>query len=84
VSQLKLWKLFSQPLNMDATRDTDVKSKSLEARSNASQDPVIVASGTFVSDDPAIRDFYGDAISEAYRMKSELVAQHLSDIGMGK
>jgi hypothetical protein len=69
---------------MDATRDTDVKSKSLEALSNASKNPVIVASETFASDDPAIRDFYGDAISIAYRMKSELVAQHLSDIGMGR
>jgi hypothetical protein len=69
---------------MDATRDTDVRSKSLEALSNASKNPVIVASETFASDDPAIRDFYGDAISKAYRMKSELVAQHLSDIGMGR
>lgn len=35
-------------------------------------------------DDSALKDFYGSAVSEAYRLKSELVAQHLAGIGMGK
>lgn len=30
------------------------------------------------------RQFYGSGISDAYRMKSELVAHHISEIGMGK
>ncbi len=37
-----------------------------------------------VHDDPGIRDFYQDAVTESYRLKSELVAQHLAEIGMGK
>lgn len=79
-----LSQLFHRLLNMETIGDIKINSKSLEALSNASKDPVIVASEAFVSHDPAIRDFYGDATSEVYRMKSELVAQHLSDIGMGK
>lgn len=35
-------------------------------------------------EDSAIRDFYGSAISQSYRLKSELVAEHLAKIGMGK
>ncbi|KAH8690655.1 major facilitator superfamily domain-containing protein [Talaromyces proteolyticus] len=35
-------------------------------------------------DDPEVSAFYRDSISEAYRLKSELVAQHLSQIGMGR
>ncbi|KAK6077944.1 membrane transporter [Seiridium cupressi] len=37
-----------------------------------------------VDDDAAIRDFYGSAVSEVYRLKSELVSEHLLSIGMGK
>ncbi|QKX63773.1 uncharacterized protein TRUGW13939_10944, partial [Talaromyces rugulosus] len=36
------------------------------------------------AEDSKIRDFYGPAVSEAYRLKSELVAQHLAKIGMGR
>lgn len=36
------------------------------------------------AEDSEIRDFYGPAVKEAYRLKSELVAQHLAKIGMGK
>lgn len=36
------------------------------------------------AEDSEIRDFYGPAVSEAYRLKSELVAQHLAKIGMGR
>ncbi|KAI1859505.1 uncharacterized protein JN550_012023 [Neoarthrinium moseri] len=37
-----------------------------------------------VSDDEAIRDFYGSSVNDAYRLKSELVTKHLTEIGMGK
>lgn len=35
-------------------------------------------------DDPVASEFYGGAVSETYRLKSELVARHLAGIGMGK
>lgn len=34
--------------------------------------------------DSAIRDFYKGAVNEEYRLKSELIAKHLGEIGMGK
>lgn len=37
-----------------------------------------------VSADEESRAFYGSSVSDAYRLKSELVAAHLSEIGMGK
>jgi hypothetical protein len=62
----------------------DVASSSEKADSTASKDNVIVSSTPLATGDAAIREFYGDSISGPYRMKSELVAQHLADIGMGK
>ncbi|EFX05043.1 sugar transporter [Grosmannia clavigera kw1407] len=35
-------------------------------------------------EDPAIESFYHDAVSQSYRLKSELVAEHMALIGMGK
>lgn len=35
-------------------------------------------------DDKEIREFYGDSISDSYRLKSELVSKCLQDIGMGR
>ena len=69
---------------MAITGESNVESKPSEGGLIGGESPTSTASRTSVSDDPALRKFYGDAISEAYRMKSELVAQHLSDIGMGK
>lgn len=37
-----------------------------------------------VVDDQEASNFYGSSVSETYRLKSELVAQHLAEIGMGK
>lgn len=37
-----------------------------------------------ISEDPTVEAFYYDAVSESYRLKSELVAQHLAEIGMGQ
>lgn len=34
--------------------------------------------------DPGISDFYGNSVTESYRLKSELIASHLTEIGMGK
>jgi hypothetical protein len=39
---------------------------------------------TVVIDDAAVREFYGGAVNDSYRLKSELVSQHLAEIGMGK
>ena len=35
-------------------------------------------------EDKANREFYGDSISESYRLKSELVANCMTEIGMGR
>lgn len=34
--------------------------------------------------DQEISNFYGSSVTKSYRLKSELVASHLSKIGMGK
>ncbi|KAK7425080.1 hypothetical protein QQZ08_008357 [Neonectria magnoliae] len=39
---------------------------------------------TDVIDDAAVREFYSSAVNDSYRLKSELVSQHLGEIGMGK
>lgn len=69
---------------MNSEKDAVVASNREGSMSNVSKDDVAIASSTLITDDAAIRDFYGDAVPAAYRMKSELVAQHLADIGMGK
>jgi hypothetical protein len=37
-----------------------------------------------VLDDAGNREFYGSSISDSYRLKSELVGQCLTEIGMGR
>ncbi|KAF3037050.1 hypothetical protein E8E11_005406 [Didymella keratinophila] len=69
---------------MSTGKEMNVEPKTLEAQSDTTSHAGAIASGGIASEDPAVRDFYGDAVSEAYRMKSELVSQHLADIGMGK
>lgn len=39
---------------------------------------------TVVVADAEVRDFYGGSVDDSYRLKSELVSQHLTEIGMGK
>lgn len=46
--------------------------------------PSVHHGSTGVTDDAAIRDFYGSAVNEAYRLKSELVSEHLLASGMGR
>jgi len=44
-----------------------------------------LAEGIIESKDENVnREFYGTSISDAYRMKSELLARHMAEIGMGK
>ena len=67
---------------MSTTDEKSLQNKSWEPQSATKQSSPSIRQGD--NEDPAIRDFYGGAVSEAYRLKSELVAQHLADIGMGK
>lgn len=34
--------------------------------------------------DPEISNFYGNSVTESYRLKSELISSHLTHIGMGR
>jgi hypothetical protein len=52
--------------------------------SGISKSPSFHQGSMGVADDEAIRDFYGSAVNEAYRLKSELISEHLLNIGMGK
>lgn len=35
-------------------------------------------------DDNEVSNFYGNSVTESYRLKSELIASHLTGIGMGR
>lgn len=62
----------------------EVKPNSVEADAGVAQYST-VAEGIMDSEDDGVnRKFYGDSISDAYRMKSELLARHINEIGMGK
>ncbi|KAJ4331537.1 hypothetical protein N0V87_009081 [Didymella glomerata] len=69
---------------MSTGKEATVEPKTLEAQSDTNSHAGAITSAGIVSEDPAVRDFYGDAVSEVYRMKSDLASQHLADIGMGK
>ncbi|KAK9421370.1 putative Major facilitator superfamily domain-containing protein [Seiridium unicorne] len=66
--------------------DPEKTSSHKEAQSGLSgvTSPSVHNGSMGVDDDAAIRDFYGSAVSEAYRLKSEVVSEHLLSIGMGK
>ncbi|KAM0820331.1 putative Major facilitator superfamily domain-containing protein [Seiridium cardinale] len=66
--------------------DPEKTSSHKEAQSGLSgvTSPSVHNGSMGVDDDAAIRDFYGSAVSEVYRLKSELVSEHLLSIGMGK
>lgn len=64
---------------VEKVRDNTLTMDPLEPKTDSSP-----ASIQLAEEDSAIRDFYGSAISQSYRLKSELVAQHLAKIGMGK
>ncbi|KAL6707817.1 hypothetical protein ACN47E_003717 [Coniothyrium glycines] len=70
---------------MSSPKQSEPQEKLFDAPSTDTKEPISSgASGTVVAEDAAIGEFYGDAVSAAYRQKSELVAQHLANIGMGK
>lgn len=64
---------------MEKAPDNTLTMDSSEPKTDSSP-----ASIQLAEEDSAIRDFYGSAISQSYRLKSELVAEHLAKIGMGK
>lgn len=66
-------------LTMSSEKSEDSKSKELLTRQ-----PSVGNGELGVVDDQEVSDFYGDSVSDSYRLKSELVAQHLAEIGMGK
>jgi hypothetical protein len=66
-------------MSVDKVQDNSLTMDSTEPKSNSSPTSIQLA-----EEDSAIRDFYGSAISQSYRLKSELVAEHLAKIGMGK
>ncbi|KAF5004581.1 hypothetical protein FDECE_8911 [Fusarium decemcellulare] len=59
----------------------EVPATKLEHSSTASS---IRPGETHAVEDSAVADFYGSAVNESYRLKSELIAEHLSQIGTGR
>lgn len=66
-------------MSVEKAPERNLKMDLTEPKSDSSP-----ASIQLSEEDSAIRDFYGSAISQSYRLKSELVAEHLAKIGMGK
>jgi F0F1-type ATP synthase assembly protein I len=56
------------------------RDKATEATDDVPQDDV---GKMEVVDDAEMEQFYGSATSDAYRLKSELVSQCMTEIGMG-
>uniref|UniRef100_A0A093VLC4 Putative MFS-type transporter PB1E7.08c n=1 Tax=Talaromyces marneffei PM1 TaxID=1077442 RepID=A0A093VLC4_TALMA len=66
-------------MSAEKASDNSLTMDSTEPKSDSSP-----SSAQLADEDSAIRHFYGSAISQSYRLKSELVAEHLAKIGMGK
>lgn len=64
---------------MSSEKSEDSKGKEVLTR-----EPSVGNGELGVVDDQEVSDFYGSSISDSYRLKSELVAKHLAEIGMGK
>lgn len=64
---------------MSSEKGDDAKGKEVLA-----SEPSVGNGQLGVVDDQEVSDFYGNSVSDTYRLKSELVAQHLAEIGMGK
>lgn len=60
------------------------KSEESKGKDVLTREPSVGHGELGVVDDQEVSDFYGSSVSESYRLKSELVAQHLAEIGMGK
>ncbi|KAH7239864.1 hypothetical protein FSOLCH5_014215 [Fusarium solani] len=64
-----------------ASTPKDISGTKLEHSSTASS---VRPGETHAVEDSAVREFYGSAVNESYRLKSELIAEHLSAIGTGR
>lgn len=60
------------------------KSEELKGKEVLTREPSVGHGELGVVDDQEVSDFYGSSVSDSYRLKSELVAHHLAEIGMGK
>lgn len=60
------------------------KSEESKGKEVLTREPSLGHGELGVVDDQEVSDFYGSSVSDTYRLKSELVAQHLAEIGMGK
>ncbi|KAM0438099.1 hypothetical protein ACHAQK_006830 [Fusarium lateritium] len=70
---------------MSLNNDNSAAEKAMGPKLQQSASASSVRDGELnIVEDGAIRDFYGSAVNESYRLKSELVAEHLTGIGTGK
>lgn len=76
--------LLFQPLFQESKMSSAASQGSKGKEAVPSQVPSLHQGDIEVVDDQEVSDFYGSTVSETYRLKSELVAQHLAEIGMGK
>ncbi|KAK2608253.1 hypothetical protein N8I77_006875 [Diaporthe amygdali] len=60
------------------------KSEESKGKEVLTREPSVGHGELGVVDDQEVSDFYGNSVSDAYRLKSELVAHHLAEIGMGR
>ncbi|PSR82631.1 sugar transporter [Coniella lustricola] len=67
--------------NMSAKPDLTPELKGSDVSAEA---PSIRHGDLDTLDDAEVSEFYGSAVTESYRLKSELVASHLGEIGMGR
>lgn len=75
---------MSQHTKMSSEDEKQNGGKALISQAAFQKSTPSIRQGETTEEDPAIRGFYSEAVSEGYRLKSELVSQHLADIGMGK
>lgn len=71
----------SENSNMSTKSDLTPELRGKEASAKA---PSIQPGELNALDDAETSDFYGSSVTESYRLKSELVATHLAEIGMGR
>lgn len=72
---------------MAGAKETIVAAPTKEAGANVDHRSSNEASQPSVSgqlSNTSTESFYGRAVADSYRLKSELVAQHLGEIGFGK
>lgn len=63
---------------------TDIENKSNPGKVLVTKMPSVRQGELDLVTDLEISQFYGNSVTESYRLKSELIASHLAKIGMGK